>query len=140
MGGLIVAIVLFVLVTIALLINAIQIVSLQNIGEGIAVGPRTVTNNPIHTVAYENTVHIFRPNISREFSCRDDHVLSLGEQEYISVCYYQKSVIIDIRTFLDRPQGLYPTVKGIHLNEQQWKSLKRVQRRVDNFIREINKG
>ena len=49
MGGLIVDIVLFVLVTIALLINVIQIVSLQNIGEGIAVGPRTVTNNPIHT-------------------------------------------------------------------------------------------
>lgn len=140
MGSLVIDIILLILFMVTLLTKVIYIIQFERTKhacERFSSVPTTYDPTPTQTYDLIQTVNIFRPNASKDFGCRDDHVLPLGEREFISVCYYQEEVIVDIRTFLDTSQGLYPTIRGIHLNVQQWKSLKRSQRAVDTFIRKI---
>ena len=65
------------------------------------------------------TVNVFKPYVSQEFECKNDHILPSGENIYVSVCLYRQDIIVDIRVFLMRSHELYPTVKGIHLNRKQ---------------------
>ena len=99
--------------------------------------PIVTTPDPL-AVTGQAVISVFRPNVSQDFYCKDDHILSLGQKEFVSVCLYQ-DILVDIRTFLNVKGKIYPSVKGIHLTVKQWQALKKIRHLIDSYVRELKK-
>ncbi len=83
----------------------------------------------------ENSVSFdFTPEPPR--SCFESEVVSIGNHTYVSVCDVNAEIIVDIRKFTISDEGnIYPTIKGINLNEFQFNNLIRRMRIIQRNVR-----
>ena len=73
-------------------------------------------------------------------NCLAQNSFHLEENTYASVCRYRGSVLLDIRRFIDQPQGHLPTVRGIFLSPDQWNVLKTKIYFIDRSFKRVQDG
>ena len=81
-------------------------------------------------------------NVSFDFipeppqSCFEAEVVSIGDPVYVSVCDIDDKIIVDVREFRMSDEGnIYPTIKGINLDENQFNNMIRKMRIIQRNVR-----
>ena len=70
-------------------------------------------------------------------SCSERFVVPLGQQIYASVCSPKGDIIVDIRRFIVSEKGIYPTIRGISLNVEQWQNMIAYINTISNFVKHL---
>ena len=71
-------------------------------------------------------------------SCSERFVVPLGQQIYVSVCSPKSGIIVDIRRFIESSEkGIYPSIRGISLNVEQWQNMVTYINTISNFVKHL---